>query len=75
MFSGSYTLKRYLKSQAVIYTRELIGMNKQSVYETNSFYWDIKGNDLLKATVLPFYGAFVSEENASFLAISQVRRC
>ncbi|MGR6129283.1 MULTISPECIES: class I SAM-dependent methyltransferase [Paenibacillus] len=37
-------------------------MNKHSVYETNSFYWDTKGNDFLGAIVLPFYGAFVSEE-------------
>lgn len=37
-------------------------MNKQSVYETNSFYWDTKGNEFLRAIVLPFYGAFVSEE-------------
>ncbi len=37
-------------------------MNKYSVHETNSFYWDTKGNDCLGAIVLPFYGAFVSEE-------------
>lgn len=37
-------------------------MNKYSVHETNSFYWDTKGNDYLGAIVLPFYGAFVSEE-------------
>ncbi|WP_225229299.1 class I SAM-dependent methyltransferase [Paenibacillus gallinarum] len=41
---------------------ESIGMNKYSVYETNSSYWDTKGNDFLRAIVLPFYGAFVSEE-------------
>lgn len=37
-------------------------MEKKSVYKTNSFYWDTKGNDFLEAIVLPFYGAFVSEE-------------
>ncbi|MDU5144099.1 MAG: class I SAM-dependent methyltransferase [Paenibacillus dendritiformis] len=39
-----------------------IDMDKNSVYRTNSFYWDTKGNDFLGAIVLPFYGAFVSEE-------------
>jgi len=38
------------------------GMDKNSVYKTNSLYWDTKGNDFLGAIVLPFYGAFVSEE-------------
>src|SRR5690349_6575023 len=37
-------------------------MDKHSVYETNSFYWSTQGNDFLGAIVLPFYGAFVSEE-------------
>lgn len=37
-------------------------MNKHSVYETNSSYWDTKGNDVLGAIVLPLYGAFVTEE-------------
>lgn len=37
-------------------------MNKHHVHETNSFYWDTKGNDFLRAIVLPYYGAFVSEE-------------
>jgi hypothetical protein len=31
-----------------------------SVYQTNSFYWDTKGNDFLGAIVLPSYGAFVA---------------
>lgn len=39
-----------------------VGMDKNTVYKTNSFYWDTKGNDFLGAIVLPFYGAFVSEE-------------
>ena len=37
-------------------------MDKNSVYKTNSFYWDTKRNDFLGAIVLPMYGAFVSEE-------------
>jgi len=37
-------------------------MDKNAVYKTNSFYWDTKGSDFLGAIVLPFYGAFVSEE-------------
>jgi len=39
-----------------------ISMDKNSVYKTNSFYWDANGNDFLGAIVLPLYGAFVSEE-------------
>ncbi|MFC7680775.1 class I SAM-dependent methyltransferase [Paenibacillus sp. GCM10028914] len=37
-------------------------MNKHSVQETNSLYWDTKGNDFLGAIVLPLYGSFVSDE-------------
>lgn len=37
-------------------------MDKNSVYKTNSYFWDTKGNDFLEAIVLPLYGAFVSEE-------------
>jgi SAM-dependent methyltransferase len=44
------------------YIKGVIRMNKHSVYETNSSYWDTKGNDFLRAIVLPFYGAFVTEE-------------
>ena len=36
--------------------------DKNSIHKTNSFFWDTKGNDILGATALPFYGAFVSEE-------------
>ncbi|WP_010268288.1 class I SAM-dependent methyltransferase [Paenibacillus senegalensis] len=39
-----------------------VDMDKNSVYKTNSYYWDTQGNDFLGAIVLPFYGAFVSEE-------------
>ncbi len=37
-------------------------MDKNSVHQTNSFYWDTIGNDFLRAIVLPYYGAFVSED-------------
>ena len=38
-------------------------MDKQSVYQTNGHYRDIQGNDYLGAIVLPYYGAYISEEN------------
>lgn len=50
-------------------------MNKHSVYETNSFYWDTKGNDFLGAIVLPFYGAFVSEEKCQLFGDVSGKRC
>ncbi|TVX96262.1 class I SAM-dependent methyltransferase [Cohnella terricola] len=37
-------------------------VDKNVIHKTNSFYWDTKGNDFLRAIVLPYYGAFVSEE-------------
>lgn len=39
-----------------------VDMDKNSVHKTNSLFWDTKGNDILGATALPLYGAFVSEE-------------
>ncbi|OXM17266.1 class I SAM-dependent methyltransferase [Paenibacillus herberti] len=39
-----------------------VDMDKRSIHETNSLFWDTKGTDILGATALPFYGAFVSEE-------------
>ncbi|WNQ10772.1 class I SAM-dependent methyltransferase [Paenibacillus aurantius] len=39
-----------------------VDMDKDAVYKTNSLYWNTKGNDFLGAIVLPFYGAYVSEE-------------
>lgn len=39
-----------------------VGMEKNNVYKTNSFYWDTQGNDFLGAIVLPLYGAFVTED-------------
>lgn len=44
-----------------------IGMDRNSVYRTNGDYWNTKGNDVLGAIVLPFYGAFVSEEKCRLL--------
>ena len=39
-----------------------IDMDKDAIHQTNSVFWDTKGNDLLGTTALPKYGAFVSEE-------------
>lgn len=38
-------------------------MDKNVVYKTNSEYWNTKGNEHLGAIVLPYFGAFVSEEH------------
>ena len=40
----------------------LTDMYRDTVYKTNSVFWDTKGNELLGTTALPLYGAFVSEE-------------
>jgi SAM-dependent methyltransferase len=37
-------------------------MGKRVIQKTNRLYWDIKGNDFLQAIVLPYYGAYISEE-------------
>lgn len=37
-------------------------MDRTSIHKTNSIFWDTKGTDILGATSLPLYGAFVSEE-------------
>ncbi|GAA0134521.1 class I SAM-dependent methyltransferase [Paenibacillus sp. YSY-4.3] len=39
-----------------------VDMDKDSIHKTNSNFWDTKGNEILGATSLPLYGAFVSEE-------------
>ncbi|MCS7464047.1 class I SAM-dependent methyltransferase [Paenibacillus doosanensis] len=39
-------------------------MDKSVVHKTNSLFWDTKGNEVLGATSLPYYGAFVSEEKS-----------
>lgn len=40
----------------------MVDIDKRSIHETNSLFWDTVGNDVLGATALPYYGAFVSEE-------------
>ncbi|WP_438445447.1 class I SAM-dependent methyltransferase [Gorillibacterium sp. sgz5001074] len=39
-----------------------VDMEKNVVHQTNSLFWNTIGNDVLGATSLPLYGAFVSEE-------------
>lgn len=39
-----------------------VDMDTNTIHETNSLFWDTKGNEVLGATALPLYGAFVSEE-------------
>ncbi|MWV42626.1 methyltransferase domain-containing protein [Paenibacillus sp. HJL G12] len=39
-----------------------VDTDKTVIHKTNSIFWDTKGNDILGATSLPYYGAFVSEE-------------
>lgn len=39
-----------------------IDMDKDTVHKTNEVFWDTKGSDVIGTTVLPLYGAFVSEE-------------
>lgn len=44
-----------------------VHMDKRAIHETNSLFWDTRGNDILGATALPFYGAFISEEKCQLL--------
>ncbi|HEX3078522.1 MAG TPA: helix-turn-helix domain-containing protein [Lachnospiraceae bacterium] len=39
-----------------------IDMDKNNIHNTNSSFWDTKGNDVIGTTSLPMYGAFISEE-------------
>ncbi len=39
-----------------------VDMDNDSIHKTNVAFWDTKGNEVLGATALPLYGAFVSEE-------------
>ncbi|UQZ34121.1 class I SAM-dependent methyltransferase [Paenibacillus sp. PK3_47] len=39
-----------------------VDMDKDVIHQTNSLFWDTAGNEILGATSLPLYGAFVSEE-------------
>lgn len=40
----------------------LIDMDKNNIHKTNSSFWGTKGNEVIGSTILPNYGAFVSEE-------------
>lgn len=60
-------VKKSVNRTNIIGAREVgsaisVGMDKNSVHKTNSFFWDTKGNAILGTTALPLYGAFVSEE-------------
>jgi len=52
-----------------------VDMDKNAIHKTNTLFWDTKGTDVLGAITLPFYGAFVSEENVNFLAMYLEKRC
>ncbi len=39
-----------------------VDMDKKNIHKTNSSFWDTKGNEVIGTTVLPMYGAYVSEE-------------
>ena len=39
-----------------------VSLDRDSVYETNTLYWDTTGSEDIGVTALPLYGAFVSEE-------------
>jgi AraC-like DNA-binding protein/SAM-dependent methyltransferase len=39
-----------------------VDMDKDNIHETNSSFWDTKGNEVIGTTALPMYGAYVSEE-------------
>lgn len=41
-------------------------MEKNSVHQINSSYWDTIGNEYLGAIVLPLYGPYISEEKCRF---------
>ena len=48
-------------------------MDKDAVHQTNSRFWDTKGNEALGATALPHYGAYVSEESCKLLGSVDAR--
>lgn len=39
-----------------------VEMDRDIIHETNSIFWDSKGNDIIGTTALPSYGPFASEE-------------
>ena len=55
-----------IKKTSMVGNREIdtisVSMEKDVVYETNTLFWDTMGNEVLGATALPAYGAFISEE-------------
>lgn len=40
-----------------------IEMDKKSIMKVNNTFWDDKGNEVIGTTVMPKYGAFISEES------------
>lgn len=44
-----------------------VEMDKEWIHETNERFWSMFGNEVLGATSLPLYGAFVSEEKCQLL--------
>jgi SAM-dependent methyltransferase len=45
-----------------------VDMDKDAIHKTNSIFWGTKGNEVLGATHLPFYGAFITEEKCQLFA-------
>ncbi|MBE5979593.1 MAG: helix-turn-helix domain-containing protein [Paenibacillaceae bacterium] len=43
-----------------------VDLDKETIHKTNKLFWGKKGNQVLGATALPLYGAFVSEETCRF---------
>jgi len=41
-------------------------LDKETIHKTNKLFWGTKGNQVLGATALPLYGAFISEETCRF---------
>lgn len=42
-------------------------LDKRKIHVTNSAFWDANGNEVLGATSLPLYGAYVSEEKLQLI--------
>ncbi|WP_349671865.1 helix-turn-helix domain-containing protein [Lacrimispora sp.] len=43
-----------------------VDLDRETIHKTNKLFWGTKGNQVLGATALPLYGAFVSEETCRF---------
>ena len=52
-----------------------IDMDENSIHNTNSSFWDTKGNEIIETTALPKYGAFVSEEKCHLFEMYQGKSC